>query len=239
MAFACVGNWDVIHAFDHRPNVILPWFFIKFRLKTLLRKKNALFVSDWCDWWTAGGITTSRRPFAFIDRFEQWIEEGSKKNSDGVPVIGSVHYARGLVLSIEENNLMLIPSGVTIEKFPQLKKYDCRKQLNLPQDVPLLGFIGFSLWDMQILAGYRGDGEVFSAVLMQNAETPGLGKEAENPSYMEMFIGHGGEGDVPTSTSELESAEADAVSGATLTFLGIARALEAGSDYVASGGISP
>lgn len=93
--------------------------------------------------------------------------------------------------------------------------------------------------DMQILAGYRGDGEVFSAVLMQNAETPGLGKEAENPSYMEMFIGHGGEGDVPTSTSELEPAEADAVSGATLTFLGIARALEAGSDYVASGGISP
>jgi electron transport complex protein RnfG len=93
--------------------------------------------------------------------------------------------------------------------------------------------------DMQILAGYRGDGEVFSAVLMQNTETPGLGKEAENPSYMEMFVGHGGDGDVPTSTSDLEPAEADAVSGATLTFLGIARALEAGSDYVASGGISP
>ena len=74
---------------------------------------------------------------------------------------------------------------------------------------------------------------------MANAETPGLGKEAENPSYMEMFIGHGGEEDVPTGTSDLEPAEADAVSGATLTFLGIARALEAGSDYVASGGISP
>ena len=93
--------------------------------------------------------------------------------------------------------------------------------------------------DMQILAGYRPDGELFSAVLMANAETPGLGKEAENPSYMEMFIGHGGEEDVPTGTSDLEPAEADAVSGATLTFLGIARALEAGSDYVASGGISP
>ncbi len=92
--------------------------------------------------------------------------------------------------------------------------------------------------DMQILAGFRPDGEVFAAKLMQNTETPGLGKEAERPSYMEKFVGHGGDNPVPTGASQLEPEEADSVSGATLTFIGIARALETGSEFVASGGVS-
>lgn len=92
--------------------------------------------------------------------------------------------------------------------------------------------------DMQILAGFRPDGEVFAATLMANTETPGLGKEAERPGYMEKFVGHGGDDAVPTRTSRLEPEEADSVSGATLTFIGIARALEAGSSFVASGGVS-
>jgi Na+-translocating ferredoxin:NAD+ oxidoreductase subunit G len=92
--------------------------------------------------------------------------------------------------------------------------------------------------DMQILAGFRPDGELFSATLMANTETPGLGKEAERPGYMEKFVGHGDDDPVPTRVSELEPEEADSVSGATLTFIGIARALEAGSSFVTSGGIS-
>lgn len=92
--------------------------------------------------------------------------------------------------------------------------------------------------DMQILAGFRPDGELFSAILMANTETPGLGKEAERRGYMDKFIGHGAEEPIPTRTGQLEPAEADSVSGATLTFIGIARALEAGSDFVTSGGLS-
>jgi electron transport complex protein RnfG len=87
--------------------------------------------------------------------------------------------------------------------------------------------------DMRILAGIRADGEVFSAVLMQNAETPGLGKEAENPGYMEgKFIGTGDDEPVPTTKSDLPPEEAEAVSGSTITFMGIADALAAGSRFV-------
>ncbi len=92
--------------------------------------------------------------------------------------------------------------------------------------------------DMQILAGFRPDGELFAAILMANTETPGLGKEAERPGYMEKFVGYGDDDPVPTRISQLEPEEADSVSGATLTFIGIARALEAGSSFVTSGGIS-
>jgi electron transport complex protein RnfG len=90
--------------------------------------------------------------------------------------------------------------------------------------------------DMNILAGYYPTGELFAARLMENQETPGLGKKAEDPAYMNKFVGTGGDSRVPTSPSELSPDQADAITGATITFLGVARALEAGSEFVQSDG---
>jgi electron transport complex protein RnfG len=90
--------------------------------------------------------------------------------------------------------------------------------------------------DMDILAGIKNDGEVFASVLMANLETPGLGKKAEKAEYMLKFLGHGSCVPVPVRKTELESKDADAVTGATITFLGIAKALEAGSDYIRKAG---
>lgn len=109
--------------------------------------------------------------------------------------------------------------------------------------------------DMKILAAYRTDGSILSVRLLDNQETPGLGKRAESPSYMEKFLDTGDPGDpIPTSKEMLQSgtsavgeptaagfqwfpigaagAGTDTVSGATITFLGVSRALEAGSEFV-------
>lgn len=86
--------------------------------------------------------------------------------------------------------------------------------------------------DMRMLAGYRGDGELFAARLMQNNETPGLGKEAEEPGYMEKYTGHGDENPVPARPDQLAPDQADSVSGATITFMGIGNALATGSQFV-------
>jgi electron transport complex protein RnfG len=88
--------------------------------------------------------------------------------------------------------------------------------------------------DMHMMAGYEPDGEVFSVEMMENQETPGLGKKAEDPEYMEKFIGMGGEGPVPTSREELPGDAADSVSGATITFVGVGKALQEGSRFVKS-----
>ncbi|MFP4564121.1 MAG: FMN-binding protein [Spirochaetia bacterium] len=88
--------------------------------------------------------------------------------------------------------------------------------------------------DMQILAGFRRDGRVFSVVLLENQETPGLGKKAEDPAYMERFIGKGGDEPVPVRKDDLTREQADSISGATLTFAGIANALAEGSEFVKS-----
>ena len=84
--------------------------------------------------------------------------------------------------------------------------------------------------DLIILASYKPDGELFGSVLMENDETPGLGKEAEKDSYMKKYLGFAGL-DIPTSKTQLEQAEADTISGATITFAGIGNALTAGSDF--------
>lgn len=83
--------------------------------------------------------------------------------------------------------------------------------------------------DMQLLAGYYPTGELFSAQMMENQETPGLGKKAEAPEYMEMFIRSGADAPIPTSKSDLPAGQADAITGATITFIGVARALADGS----------
>lgn len=86
--------------------------------------------------------------------------------------------------------------------------------------------------EMVIMASYKTDGEVIDARLLANAETPGLGKKAEVPSYMTKFQGTGGSTPVPVKKDALEKTDADSVSGSTVTFAGVAKTIAYGSDYV-------
>jgi electron transport complex protein RnfG len=86
--------------------------------------------------------------------------------------------------------------------------------------------------DIVILGGFNPDGSVISAKMMDNQETPGLGKEAERDSYMEMFFGTGGESNVPVRKDMLSFEQADSITGATITFIGIGKALQEGSSFV-------
>ncbi len=87
--------------------------------------------------------------------------------------------------------------------------------------------------EMKILASYTSGGSIINVKLMDNAETPGLGKKAEKTSYMDKFKGTGG-ADKPVPVTKDALASPDAVTGATITFAGIGNALAAGSDYVKS-----
>ena len=87
---------------------------------------------------------------------------------------------------------------------------------------------------MTIIAPYYFDGELINAKLTTNSETPGLGKEAENSWYMDMFKGLGGSSPLPLSSSDLPAEEASAVSGATVTFTGVSSALRNGSELAKS-----
>ncbi len=85
--------------------------------------------------------------------------------------------------------------------------------------------------DLNIIAGVSVKGKILSVVLMDNQETPGLGKEAENQEYMKKYIGTGEDKPVPVRKSQLSQEDADAITGASITFMGIGKALEAASEF--------
>lgn len=89
--------------------------------------------------------------------------------------------------------------------------------------------------DLVILASYSPEGELIGTVLMEDDETPGLGKEAENDWYMQKYLGFSGT-DIPTMKSQLSQEDADAITGATITFAGLGNALAAGSVFAADKG---
>ncbi len=82
-----------------------------------------------------------------------------------------------------------------------------------------------------ILASYLPDGTLYGSVLMEDEETPGLGKEAEKDSYMQKYLGFAGT-DIPKLKTQLSQEAADTISGATITFAGVGNALAAGSEFV-------
>jgi len=87
--------------------------------------------------------------------------------------------------------------------------------------------------DMQVLGAYSLDGTLLNAQLMENNETPGLGKKAESHEYMEKFIDYGGLEPIPVRKDMLPPGMDD-ITGATITFNGVSQALAAGSEYVKS-----
>jgi electron transport complex protein RnfG len=69
--------------------------------------------------------------------------------------------------------------------------------------------------EIKLLAYYKPTGELVAARLMENSETPGLGKKAEDPAYMNKFTGRGGSDDKPIPvTKQMLEAQVLAASSA-------------------------
>ncbi len=89
--------------------------------------------------------------------------------------------------------------------------------------------------ELTLVASYDLDGVLMAAKLVADDETPGVGKKAENEGYMDKFVGTGtASSPVPTSKAQLSDADSAAVSGASITFTGISKALAYGSGFVKS-----
>lgn len=82
---------------------------------------------------------------------------------------------------------------------------------------------------IRLVASFDTKGELLESKVVSNSETPGLGKKSESDTYMKMYIGHD---QVPTTKNELSAEDSAAISGASITFGAIGKALFNGSAYV-------
>lgn len=133
-----------------------------------------------------------------------------------------------------------VSCSMTLGEREEVNKDYVSYQYRLTKDGKLSGYLlglvsnGYG-GELNIVASFDTDGKVLAAKLVSDSETPGVGKKAENAGYMDKFVGTGTESlPVPTSKGMLSEENANAVSGASITFTGISKALSYGSDYVRS-----
>ena len=86
-----------------------------------------------------------------------------------------------------------------------------------------------------IIASYDTNGALMGAKMTVDSETAGLGKKAEESWYMDLFKGMGVDKPFPSAPKDLSADETALVSGATVTFKGVSKALKNGSDYIKEG----
>ena len=86
---------------------------------------------------------------------------------------------------------------------------------------------------LKVMVAFDNDLKIINAKLLDNAETPGLGKKAENQDYMKKFIGtNTPDKPFPKNKNDLPPADKDSVTGATITFNGITGAISKAIEYL-------
>jgi glycosyltransferase involved in cell wall biosynthesis len=134
-------EWNIIHAWDCRPAVILPALFAR----SCSRRINGKLVIDWCDWWGRGGVQ-SERPDSMFKRLyspvETCFEEAFRAEADATTVASEALRQRALSLGVSAQNLLLLPGGADTETVRPLERDAARRALGLPERGWLVGYMG-------------------------------------------------------------------------------------------------
>ncbi len=131
-------DFDLIHGFESRPTVILPALYWQ-------RVRRRKMVLDWCDWFGKGG-SVEERPSWFVRMilrpFETFFEERFRVFADGITEFGSLLRQKALDLGVPPERIVHISNGSSVDELYPLPQVEAREALNIPQDVPIVGYIG-------------------------------------------------------------------------------------------------
>ncbi|MBN2424642.1 MAG: glycosyltransferase family 4 protein [Calditrichaceae bacterium] len=141
-------DFDLIHAIDCRPAVILPALWLKWRKKIPL-------VLSWWDWFGRGGIAMERSGWLYaktLGSIETFFEEYFRKYADQATVISHTLYKRLNDLGYPRKKIHLIRVGCKPKKSAYFDKMEIRKIFNLPEKKIIFCYAG-TLYenDLQLL----------------------------------------------------------------------------------------
>lgn len=86
--------------------------------------------------------------------------------------------------------------------------------------------------EFTIIASYDTKGALIKAQMTEDSETAGLGKNAENEWYMDLFTGMGDTVSFPGGKNDLSESDKALISGASFTFRAVSATLKGGSLFV-------
>jgi len=133
-------SFDVIHCFETRPTNIYPAL-------DLLRRSNALLVTDWNDWWGRGGIIQELRPAWYrilFEGIETYYEERFRSDADGLTVISTALARRARDMGIPEESICHISGGALPKIFLPRSVEECRKKVGIDLTGPIIGYSSFA-----------------------------------------------------------------------------------------------
>lgn len=134
-------NWDIIHAWDCRPVVILPALYARRQS----RGAEGKLVIDWCDWWGRGG-TQAERPGGIAKLVygpvETFFEEAFRTQADGTTVISQALRRRAEGLGVSPASIRVVPQGCDVDAPPATDRLAARQRLGLPAAQPVLLSVG-------------------------------------------------------------------------------------------------
>ncbi len=136
-------RFDLVHAFDCRPAVILP--------ALALRRRGGLFLTDWADWWGRGGTITDRSGWlvrTFFGPVETWFEEAFRRGAAGTTVISTALADRAARLGVPRDRIFLLRQGCDVEGIVPRERERARAELGIAPGTKLVVHLG---------AIYRGD----------------------------------------------------------------------------------
>ncbi len=144
--FVLFNRFEIIHAFDHKPNVYFPALLAK------RMNKKAVLISDWADWWGKGGINGHKKKIKII--IEEKLEEKIRLKADFVTATSIALRDRALSIGVKSDRIFYMPSGCDTEKIKPVdasEKLRIRKQLGIKEKGKVLMFIGFGQGDLGIV----------------------------------------------------------------------------------------
>lgn len=132
------GAWDLVHAFDCRPAVIVPALYA--------RAAGAALVVDWADWWGRGG-TTSERETSQLVRYligplETFFEERFRALADGTTVISRALERRAIGLGVAPRSILLLRQGSDTDGITVADSAASRSAVGLDPTLRYLGHVG-------------------------------------------------------------------------------------------------
>lgn len=143
-------NFDLVHAFDSRPAVVLPALAVA-------RRGVPLFM-DWADWWGRGGTIEERAAGAGVKAvvrpIETFFEEHYRVRADGTTVISAALAERAAGLGVDRQTILRLPGGSDVDAVRPMNKTASRRRVGVGDGTLLLGHLGTLLrTDAHLLFG--------------------------------------------------------------------------------------
>ena len=132
------AEYDLVHAFDSRPVVVLPALWVRART-------GARLCMDWADWWGRGGSIEERSGWlvrTFFGPIETWFEESFRHRADGTTVISSALAERAAGLGIPRERILRFPVGCDVDGLRPQSRAQAREALQLAGDQAIILHLG-------------------------------------------------------------------------------------------------